>query len=199
LIIGHCTLIIPRMPRRLLHFRFTFAVLGLAALLSGALLETIWLAGPGAVAAAVSDLIGIVQARARFPMPADRALRGAAEALPALGMTAFEPAAIGITVAVVIYALMANGIQTVSLSRGTNLTLTMGETLRRVLTSAGSLLVLAVPLAAIANVDLPGRMKLSSLTVAAIGCGLAALGGIVSLVIMWRSVGQTRSAPNVDT
>jgi hypothetical protein len=187
------------MPRRLLHFRFTFAVLGFAAMLMGVLLETIWLAGPGAVAAAVSDLIGILQARARFPMPADRALRGAAEALPALGVTAYEPAAIGITIAVVIYALMANGIQTVSLARGSNLTLSAGETLRRVLTSIASLMVLTVPLAVTANLDLPGRVGLSSLATAGVGLGLAALGGAVSLAIMWWSVGQTRSSPNVDT
>lgn len=180
----------------MLHFRFTFAVLGCAALITGALLETIWLAAPGAVAAAVSDLIGILQARARFPMPADRALRGAAEALPALGVTAFEPAAIGITIAVVIYALMANGIQTVSLSRGATLTLTFGETLRRVLTSAGSMLVLTLALAATANFNLPGMLGLSSLAVAAAGFGLASAGGVISLVIMWL---QTRPAPNVDT
>jgi hypothetical protein len=187
------------MPRRLLHFRFTFALLGCAALLAGALLETVWLAGPGVVAAAVSDVVGILQARARFPLPADRALRGAAEALPALGVAALEPAAIGITIAVVIYALMANGIHTAGVARGANVSAGFGETMRRVLTSAASLMVLALPLAATSNLDLAARAQLSSLAVAGIGFGLAALGGLVSLITMWRSVGRGQTAPNIDT
>jgi hypothetical protein len=171
-------------------------VLGCAALLAGAWLESIWLAGPGAAAAAISDIVGILQSRARFPLAADRTLRGAAEGLPALGLTAFEPAAIGITLAVVIYALMANGIHTVSLSRGTNLSLSGAETLRRVLTSLAGLGALALPFVATGHLVLPAR--LTSLNIAAAAACVAALAGTVSLLVMWLAVGKA-PAPNVDT
>lgn len=185
------------MPRRLLHFRFTFAVIGCAALLAGAWLDSIWLAGPGVAAAAVSELIGILQARARFPLASDRGLRGAAEGLPALGLTAFEPAAIWLTIAVVIYALMANGVQTVSVSRGAGLTFSFGETLRRVVTSLSSLVVLALPFAATGHLLLPAR--LTSLEVALVASGVAGLAGAFALTLMWRSIGKGAPAPNVDT
>jgi hypothetical protein len=183
------------MPRRLLHLRFTIAVLGCAALLAGAWLENIWLAGPGAAAAAISDLVGILQARARFPLPSDRGLRGAAEGLPAIGLTAFEPAAIGLTLAVVIYALMANGIHTVSVSRGAGLTLNGGETLRRVVTSLADIALLAVPF--IAAASLPAR--LTSLELAVAASGAAAAAGVFAVGMLWRSIGRPASAPNVDT
>jgi hypothetical protein len=185
------------MPRRLLHFRFTFALIGFAAIIAGALLETVWLAGPGVAAAGFSDLVGILQARARFPLPADRALRGAAEGLPALAVAAFQPAAIGVTVVVVVFALMANGIHTVSVSRGISARLNGAETARRVATSVASLLVLSLPLAASSQFDLPGLMGLSSLQLAGIGIGLASLASVIALVHMWMQSG--RSAPNVDT
>jgi hypothetical protein len=190
------------MPRRLLHFRITFAVLGLGALLGGAWLGHAWLAGPGVCAAAVSDLIGISLARARFPLPADRTLRGAAEALPALGVAAFEPLAIGITVVVIIHALMAAGVQTVSVARGVNLTSTGAETMRRVVTSLASMAALSVPLAVTTRWSLPRLLQMPGWMMVVCLFALVTLAGFVALGVMWwsvRSGGKSGLAQNVDT
>jgi hypothetical protein len=185
------------MPRRLLHFRVTFAVIGCVALLAGAWLDSIWLAGPGAAAAAISDLVGLLQARARFPLASDRGLRGASEGLPAIGLTAFEPAAIGITVAVVIFALMANGVHTVSVSRGAPVRLNFAETLRRVVTSLADIGALALPLVATGHLTLPARLSSTGVAVAA--AGIVGLAGVLALTVMWLSIGKRAIAPNVDS
>ena len=189
------------MSRRLLHFRFTFAVIGVAALLAGAYFETVWLAGPGAVAAGVSDAVGLLQARSRFNLPMDRAWRGAAEWLPALGVAAYQPYALMLTVAVVLYALFASGMQTVSMARGVPLKLYSGETLRRVLTSAASLALLTLPFTAMGGFDLSAWLGSTPRALCVVSAAVGLLAGMRALTDMLISVkvGPARVAQNVDT
>ncbi|MCZ7607160.1 MAG: hypothetical protein M5U25_14045 [Planctomycetota bacterium] len=180
------------MLNRLLQFRLAFAVMGLIALLAGALFETVWLAGPGVVAAAVSDLIGLLQARMRFGLPVERAFRGAAEALPALGVAAFEPFAMGLVVLVVVYALFASGLQTLATARGVAPSRHATETLRRVATCLASLAVLGLPIAAAIGFDLQGRVGVSSRMVALLAAALVLLSGTVALLDSLISVKARR-------
>ncbi|MCB9895548.1 MAG: hypothetical protein H6839_13960 [Planctomycetes bacterium] len=189
------------MSSRLLHFRFTFALLGVVALLAGAYLETVWLAGPGAVVAGVSDAIGLMQARARFSMPLDRTFRGAAEWLPALGVAAYQPYALMLAVAVVLYALFASGMQTVSLARGTPLKLSSGETLRRILTSFANLVLLTLPFTAMGGFDLGATLGSTPQALCVVCGAVGLLAGMRALLDMLISVkvGPATAAPNVDT
>jgi hypothetical protein len=170
------------MLNRLLQFRLAFAAVGVLALLAGALSESVWLAGPGVAAAAAADLIGLLQARMRFGLPVERAFRGAAEALPALGVAAFEPFAMGLAVMVILYALIASGLQTLATARGVAPSRKATETLRRALTCAASLAVLSLPLAATTGFDLHGRLGVSSRLVATLAAALVLLAGTVALL-----------------
>ena len=181
------------MLSRLLHLRLAFALVGLLALLAAALLEAAWLAGPGVVAAAASDLVGLLQARVRFGLPVERAFRGAAEALPALGVAAFEPYAMGLAVLVIMYALVASGLQTLATARGVAPSRNATETLRRALTCVASLAVLGVPLAATTGFDLPGRLGFSSRMVALVAAAVVLLAGTVALVDSLISVKARRA------
>lgn len=193
------------MATRLLHFRFAFAVLALAALIAGALLETVWLAGPGAVAAAISDVMGLMQARSRFNLPIERAMRSAAEALPALAVTAFEPWAIGVTVSLVVFTLLANGMNTISVAKGRNRGRQPMETMRRLLTAPASLLLLCIPLRATSHIDLLAHLRLSArgaVTVSFLvvtAAGILALSGMLISVKSRKGESAPATAPNVDT
>jgi len=168
------------------------------ALLCGGISGAAGLAVAGAVLAAAADLIGVLQARSRHGTPAERGMRGAAEAAPAIGMAAYQPAAIGLTIVVVLYALLASGIQTVGAARGVPLPMTWGESLRRILTSVACTAALAVPLAGGGWLSLRGvepRGLLAWLITAAAAAGAAAL------VEMWTKIGlagNAAPAPNVD-
>lgn len=193
------------MSNRLLHFRVTFAGLAVIAFLAGAWMESVWLTAPGAAAAGVSDLIGLLQSRARFNLPVNRAFRGGAESLPALGVAAFEPFAIGLTVAVVIFALMANGMDTVKLAKDRNSELRTSETVRRVLTGLASLSLLWIPLAATSDLKLGADFGLSGWAAAGIaflvagGAGsLALFDSLISVKVASRKTSDVR-ARNVDT
>jgi hypothetical protein len=190
------------MSTRLLHFRLAFALLAVVALVSGALLETVWLAGPGAVAAAISDLIGLLQARARFNLPVERAFRGASEALPALGVAAFEPYAMGVTIAVVIFALMANGMETVKLASRRDGSRQTGEMLRRLLTALAGLSLLWIPVEATSDFSLGSQLGVSAWLAAGIAFLVAGGGGLIAVadsLISVKGKGEGSSAPNVDT
>jgi hypothetical protein len=185
-----------------LHFRVTFAVLGVLALLAGGLFETLWLAGSGALAAAASDVIGVLQSRVRFPEPASRMLRGASEALPSLGVAAHEPFAIGVAVVVVVYAVMIAGLETVCTSRGMTLGYIKGETTRRVLTSACSLALLFIPLMIALGRPVQGVIGRDPRTVAAVVVVLVALvgmRGLLDFALEIRRTGRMISGQNVDT
>jgi hypothetical protein len=186
---------------RLLHFRFTFAVVGLIALVAGAYLENVWLTWPGVIAAGASDAIGLMQARARFNLPIERAYRGGAEWLPALGVAAYQPYALMLAVAVVLYALFASGMQTVSFARGVPLKLNSGETLRRVLTSVASLTLLTIPISTLGGFDPAAWLGSTPKAVCVVSAAVVALAGMRALVDMLISVkvepGQ--AAQNVDT
>lgn len=173
---------------RLLHFRFTFAIIAMPALIGSALLETVWLAVPGAAAAAVSDILGLVQSRVRFTLPAERAFRGASESMPAIGIAAFEPWAISVTIAVVIYTLMANGMNTIMVARNAEPKRYPGETLRRWLTALAGLLLLCVPVAATTTVNLAALLE-TNLTALAVAAGaLATLAGLRALLDMYLHI-----------
>ena len=186
------------MSTRLLHFRLTFAALSLIALLLAALMENAWLAGPGVIAAVVSELIGLVQSRTRFDLPVERTFRGGAESLPALGVAAFEPYAIGVTVAVVVFALMANGMDTVKRAQGRGSERRMSETLRRVVTSLATASLLWMPLAATTDFDLGARAGLDSHLVIGVAFVAVGLAGTIALLDSLISV-KGANAGNVDT
>lgn len=181
------------MLNRLLQFRLAFAVVGVLALLAGAALESVWLTGPGVAAAAVSDLIGLLQARMRFGLPLERAYRGAAEALPALGVAAFEPFAMGLAVLVILYALLASGLQTLATARGAAPSRNATETLRRVATCLASLAVLVLPIAATTGFDLHGRLGATPRLVAILAAALMLLAGTVALLDSLISVKARRA------
>jgi hypothetical protein len=162
------------MGKRVLHFRLAFAALAMLVLVLGVLLDHLWLLGPGAAAAAFSDLIGLLQARARFPEPATRLMRGGCEILPSIGIAAVAPNALWLGVVVVVAVLMAAGFETISTSRGRTLAESHGETVRRVLTGLGGLVLALVPLGVAVQlpVVLPGAD-----TLVLVGTGLAIVGG----------------------
>lgn len=187
---------------RILHFRVTFAVLGLLALMAGALLDTTWLAGSGAAAAAVSDLIGIARARVRHPEPLLRLLRATCEALPSIGVAAYEPLAIGVAVAVVLYALMAAGLETVSVSRGLTLGNVRGETSRRVTSALCSMALLGIPAALAWGRTPQSLIGRDAGTVAAVVVSVAilvALRGMLDVALEVRAAGKRATAQNVDS
>lgn len=179
------------MSSRLLHFRLTFATIAVIALLGGAFLETVWLAAPGVAAAAVSDAIGLMQSRVRFALPVERAFRGASESLPAVGVAAFEPWAIGVVVAVVIYALMTNGLQTISVARGQTGRRNTGETLRRVITGAAVLSLLWIPLSRTTALDLAGVVRTSADSWAVIASVVVALACMRALLDQYLGIRGT--------
>ncbi len=190
------------MGRRTLQFRFAFAALGVIALLLGGLLDVLWLAGAGALGACVSDVVGILQAHRRFPDPASRAVRGAAEALPAIGVAAIEPTAIGIAVVVIVYAVMAAGMATVCESRALTLGHIRGETTRRVLTSLCSLAALSIPvLAALGQSPkgLLGRDAASIVVVIVAVATLVSVRGLLDIALEIRRAGSSKPVQNVDT
>jgi hypothetical protein len=176
------------MPSRILHFRIAFAAIAVATLVGGALAESVWLAAPGVAAALVSEGLGLAQARARFREPVERALRGGAESLPAVGVAAYEPWALGVTVAIVVYALLANGFRTVMTARGVTTDLQRGETLRRVLCSMAGISLLWIPLDATTNLYLGGRLGTSPAAMAVVASAIAALAGARALLDMWLSL-----------
>lgn len=186
------------MSTRLLHFRLTFAVLGVIALLAGAVIENVWLVGPGVVALVVSEVIGLAQSRVRFDLPIERTYRGAAESLPALGVAAFAPYAIGITLAVVVFALMANGMDTVKRAQGRGAERRTSETLRRVVTSIASVSLLWIPLAATTDFDLGIHAGLDSSLVIVVAFVAASLVGTIALLDSLISV-KGANAANIDT
>ena len=173
---------------RLLHFRFTFATIAMLALIGGALLETVWLAAPGAAAAAASDLIGLFQSRVRFALPAERAFRGASESLPAIGVAAFEPWAIGVAIAVVIYALMANGMNTIMVARKAEPERYRGETLRRWLTTLATGCVLWIPISATTNLDVGAELNTTPVAIAFTAMAIAGLAGFNALLDMYIQI-----------
>lgn len=190
------------MGRRLLHYRFTFALAGAAALCAGAWLGMAWLAVAGVAAAAIAELAGVVQARVRFPEPLSRLLRGGAEALPAIGVAAFEPFALGLAVVIVLYAVMAAGMETVSSARGVTLGYIRGETTRRVLTAFCSLSLLAIPALAVAGQPVRGLLATGPRSFAALLTGvvlLACLRGLLDIALEIRRVGRRSAGPNVDS
>lgn len=162
------------MGKRVLHFRLAFAALALPVIVLGVVLDNAWLFGPGAAAAALSDTIGLLQARVRFPEPATRLVRGGCEILPSLGIAAIAPAALWLAVAVVVAILMAAGFETISTSRGRTLTESYSETIRRVLTALGGLVLVLIPLGL--AVQIPVRLP-SQEWLALLALGLATLGG----------------------
>lgn len=172
------------MPVRLLHFRFTFAVLAMLALLCGAWFESVWLAAPGVAAACVSEAIALVQMRTRFAKPVERSLRGAAEALPAVGVAAYDPWALGVTVGVVLFALMANGMMTVAAARGAPPGSQPGETLRRLLTAMAGLMILAIPLAVTSSLNLPAELGTDARSVVLVATAVVMLAGLRALLDM---------------
>ncbi len=187
---------------RTLHFRFTFAVLGLLALIAGALLDSTWLAGSGAATAGVSDLMGLARARMRHPEPLLRLLRATCEALPSIGVAAYEPLAIGVAVAVVLYALMAAGLETVSVSRGLTLGNVRGETTRRVMSALCSLAVLGIPAVLVWGRTPQSLLGRDSRTVAAVVVSVAmlvALRGMLDVALEVRAAGKRARAQNVDS
>jgi hypothetical protein len=190
------------MGRRTLQFRVAFATLGVIALLLGALLDVLWLAGAGALAAGVSDVTGILQAHRRFPEPAMRTLRGACEALPALGVAAFEPGAINIAVVVVVYAVMAAGMATVCESRSLTLGHIRGETTRRVLTRLCSLCALGIPVLGVLGQSpksLLGRDSASIVVVIVAVATLVSVRGLLDIALEIRRAGSSKPVQNVDT
>ncbi|MBZ0136402.1 MAG: hypothetical protein K8I27_08535 [Planctomycetes bacterium] len=176
------------MVSRLLHFRLTFATIAMLALISGALLETVWLVAPGAAAAAASDIIGLLQSRVRFALPVERAFRGASESLPAIGLAAFEPWAIGVAIAVVIHALIANGLHTISVARGQPLKRNTGETLRQLLTAAAGLSLLWIPVSATTSLDIVGVVGTSPPGWAVIASVVVALAGMRALLDQYLGI-----------
>jgi len=173
------------MASRLLHFRLTFATIAMLAMFAGALLETVWLIVPGVAAAAVSEVMGLVQSRVRFPSPLERSLRGASESIPALGVAAFEPWAIGVTVAVVIYVLMANGMNTIMVARNAEPKRYPGETLRRWLTALATLSLLWIPLSATTDLNVGVMLQTTPPAMAVVAAAVVALAGMRALLDMW--------------
>jgi hypothetical protein len=172
------------MAARLLNFRVTFAVVAVFAMLAGAVEQTAWLAAPGAAAAAISDFTGILQCRMRFDLPTARALRGAAEFLPPIGVAAFEPLAIGVTVVLVSFALAANGMSTVARARGLRLKRTSGETLRRFISGIGGLLLLTIPVAATTSFSFSQRVGSNDRTLVAVVFAVVLLAALRALLDM---------------
>lgn len=173
---------------RLLHFRFTFATIAILALFAGALLETVWLAAPGAVAAAISDIVGVAQSRVRFALPADRAFRGASESLPAIGVAAFEPWAIGVAVVIVIYTLMANGLNTIMVARKAEPKRYPGETLRRLLCALAGVALLWIPIQATTDFDIATLLYTNATAMAVVASAVAGLAGMRSLLDMYLHI-----------
>ena len=180
-------------------------MIGLIALLAGAVLEARWLAGAGVFSAGASDVLGLLQARTRFNLPVERAWRGAAEWLPALGVAAYHPYALLACVSIVLFALFASGMQTVSLARGVPLKMNSGETLRRILTSLSSLLLLTIPLGMVIDFDFSAWAGSTPHALAVVAGAVVALAGVRALLDMLISVklgsqpGKTPPSPNVDT
>lgn len=172
------------MSRRLLNFRVTFAVVAVGAMLSGAIEQVAWLAVPGAVAGGIAEVIGVLQSRARFDLPTSRALRGAGEFLPSIGVAAFEPLALGVTVAVVSYTIAANGMETVARSRGISLERTGGETMRRVLGGLAGLMLLTIPVASTTTFSFAREVGSSPTAIVAVVFAVTVLGCVRSLVDM---------------
>jgi hypothetical protein len=190
------------MGLRLLHYRFVFALLGALALLAGGLFAVPWFAAAGAIAALTSEGAAIAQSRRRFPQPLPRVLRGAAEAFPAIGVAAFQPYAIGVAVIVVVYALLASGMQTVSTSRGLMLGHIRGETLRRVLTAGCSGALLLIPLSYAFEFELESLtgMREQSLALFIVALVLiVSLRGLLDIGLEIRQAGRRAAGRNVDS
>ncbi len=176
--------------------------MGVLALLAGAQFGVAWLAGAGALTAGVSDVIGMLQARRRFPDPALRTVRGACEALPSIGVAAFEPLAIGIAVVVIVYALMAAGMATVCESRRLVLGPIRGETMRRALISLCSLAALSLPAASLFGQSVPSLLGRDSATIVVLLVGAATLvsaRGLLDIALEIRRAGSGNRVRNVDT
>lgn len=193
---------LPRMGRRLLHYRFAFALCGAVALVVAGPAQIFWLAVAGAATAGVSECIGIAQSRVRFPEPLSRVWRGSAEALPAVGVAAFEPYALGLAVVVILFALFASGMRTVSQSRGLMLGQIPGETLRRVLTAFCSLSLLAIPVLRALEKPVHGWMAPDARSLAMLMTAVAALVSLrvlLDIALEIRRAGRRVRGPNVDS
>lgn len=153
-------------------------------MVAGTLLAQGWLAFAGAVSAGVSEGMALALCTQRYRTPGARTLRGAAEALPALGISAFDPWALGITVTIVVYMLLANGLSTVGTSRGLELRRTSGETLRRVITALAGLLVLAVPVSTVTGWNLAGELSSTNRELIVVAIALVAIAGVRALTDM---------------
>lgn len=187
---------------RVLHFRIAFALVASFALAAGGLADIPALVAAGCAGALASEAVAIARVMDRSPEPLARLLRAASEALPAAGVAAFEPLAMGVAAAVVLYAAMAAGLETVSVSRGLTLGPVRGEVTRRLLTSACSLSVLAVPLLPLFGQSvkgLAGREQGALVGVVVALALLVSLRGLMDVALEVRNAGKRAQAQIVDS
>lgn len=134
------------------------------------------LAGLGAALLTAAVLVSLLPSRGRPTQPPERTLLGAAEAMPGLAIAVWEPLAVTTGVALILWALLSNGLMTVFVTRGIHLEKVPGERLRRALVGAANLLLALIVLdgARVLHLVSWTRTEAPALALAAAGLAMVA-------------------------
>jgi hypothetical protein len=167
------------MAQGLLIIRVVLAAVAAGLVIAGSVAGAASIAEFGLMAALAAEGMGMAALTHAAARPGSRALRGVAEAMVPVGMAALLPTALAVAVLVVVFAIVAHGVETVRITRGLLPAAARGEPARRALQGAANLLVIGAAAAAMGRLHLPAEMAPAWVAWAAVS--LSAAAGLIGL------------------